>query len=426
MRYAVIPRGLSLEQIESELMKVGARGIKKTRLLGQLFCELDEGQVAMLSQIPGLKVRPVKEVGSTRMMTPEPTTEQQTISPQSQGIWGLFAEFRSMFLPPLSGTGLTVAVLDSGIRKTHNSLDGAVIYRADFSQSPGTGDEFGHGTQVAFVVAGCDPRGKAGVAPGARLMDIKVLNDEGVGTEETVVEGIEEVCELAEEAMINGIHPGDDMFPNVINLSLGSEDDADPDNPVRAACRQAVRVYGLDVISAAGNTGPQVSTIMLPACDESVIAVGALESDSLTIWEKSGRGPTLEGITKPDFVLWGTNLEMASHENDDEYLVKSGTSFAAPMLSGLTGLLWEVGRWSYGQDWQFKWSQAKEFAPYYCARPQDSLMIKDNCYGYGLPVIGTMVSQITPSEITVHEPVEVFPVIMVMGIMAGIIGGMMS
>ncbi|MBC8275838.1 MAG: S8 family serine peptidase, partial [Chloroflexi bacterium] len=413
MRYTVVPKGLSLEQVENELIRVGARDIKKARLLGQLFCELDEGQAEKLAQIPGLKVQPVRGVRSAQIMTPEPTTEQQLILPQSQGIWELFAEFRSMFFPPLSGTGLTVAVLDSGIRKTHNSLKGVVIYEADFSESPGTGDEFGHGTQVAFVVAGCDPQGKAGVAPGARLMDIKVLSDEGIGTEETVVEGIEEVCELAEEAMINGVHPTEDMFPNVINLSLGSEDDADPDNPVRAACRQAVRVYGLDVISAAGNAGPQVSTIMLPACDEDVIAVGALESDLFAIWERSGRGPTPEGITKPDFVLWGTNLEMASHQDDDEYVTKSGTSFAAPMLSGLTGLLWEVGRRHYGEDWLFKWSQAKEYAPYYCAKPPDTTLMKDNTYGFGLPVMNIMVSQITPTEISVHEPIEMFPVIMV-------------
>jgi len=423
MRYAVIPKGLSLEQVEIELTKVGAREIKKTRLLGQLFCELDVGQLVKLSQIPGLKVKPVREIGSTRMMAPGPTNEQRTILPQSQVIWQLFAEFRSMFFPPLSGNGFTVAVLDSGIRKTHNSLNGAVIYEVDFSESHDAGDEFGHGTQVAFVVAGYDPQGKAGVAPGARLMDIKVLNDKGIGTEETVVEGIEEVCELVEEALINGSHPTDDMFPNVINLSLGSEDDADPDNPVRVACRQAVAVYGLDVISAAGNTGPQVSSIMLPACDEAVIAVGALESDLFTIWEKSARGPTLEGITKPDFVLWGTGLEMASEKADDDYVTKSGTSFAAPMLSGLTGLLWEVGRRQYGEDWLFKWSQVKEFAPYYCAKPSDTLLMKDNSYGFGLPVINAMVSQMTQTTVPLQQPAEVFPALMLLGMVASIIGG---
>jgi len=207
------------------------------------------------------------------------------------------------------------------------------------------------------------------------------------------------------------------------NLSLGSEDDADPDNPVRAACRQAVAVYGLDVISAAGNTGPQTSTMMLPACDESVIAVGALEGDLFTIWERSGRGPTPEGITKPDFVLWGTGLEMASEKDDDDYVAKSGTSFAAPILSGLTGLLWEVGRRHYGEDWLFKWSQAREYAPYYCAKPSDITLMKDNTYGFGLPVIDVMADQITQNTVPQQQPMEIFPALMLMSIMFSLVGG---
>jgi len=424
MRYAIVPKGLDLEQVEIELVNVGAKDIRKARLLGQLFCELDAGQAERLSQVTGLKVKPVKEIRSDHVTVPESTTEQQTIPAQSQGIWELFTEFRSLFFPSLSGIGLTVAVLDSGIRKTHNSIRGTVVYEADFTGSADSSDEFGHGTHVAFVVAGGDPGGRAGVAPGAKLMNIKVLNNHGVGTEETVVSGIEEVCELAEEAIINGVHPTDYMFPNVINLSLGSEDDGDPDNPVRAACRQAVNIYGLDVISAVGNQGPETSTIMLPACDEDVIAVGALESDFFTIWERSGRGPTFEGITKPEFVLWGTNLEMASHRDDDGYVIKSGTSFATPIFSGLTGLLWEVGRYCYGEDWRFRWSQAKAFAPYYCAKPPDTLMIKDNTYGYGLPAMNIMVSQMVPTEISAAQPIETFPLIMVMGIVLSLVGGM--
>jgi serine protease AprX len=49
--------------------------------------------------------------------------------------------------------------------------------------------------------------------------------------------------------------------------------------------------------------------------------------------------------------MWGTDIEMASEDADDEYVTKSGTSFAAPMLSGLTGLLWESGMRAYGEDW---------------------------------------------------------------------------
>jgi serine protease AprX len=66
----------------------------------------------------------------------------------------VFYMLRSYFNPPLTGAGLTVAVLDSGIRKTHQSLRSKIVYEANFTDSPTAGDAFGHGTQVAFVIAG--------------------------------------------------------------------------------------------------------------------------------------------------------------------------------------------------------------------------------------------------------------------------------
>ena len=155
---------------------------------------------------------------------------------------------------------------------------------------------------------------------------------------------------------------------------------------MRAACRKASIDYGIDVIAAAGNSGPKMTTMMLPACEPVVIAVGAAETLDYYVWEKSSRGPTIQAETKPDFILWGTNIRVASHKADDEYEIKSGTSFSAPMLSGLTGLLWESGRRSYGEGWSFRWIVAREFAPHFCVKPADAPVGKDNTYGYGLPV----------------------------------------
>jgi serine protease AprX len=256
-------------------------------------------------------------------------------------------------------------------------------------------------------------------------MNIKVIGDDGVGTDESIILGIDKVCDLAETARESGLWPTDDLYPNVINLSLGGEDDGDPDNPVRVACRQASIDYGLDVVAAAGNSGPKMTTVTLPACDPEVIAVGGIETTgALLIWDKSSRGPTVEGKTKPDFVLWGTGLEMASHKADDEYVMKSGTSFSAPMLSGLTGLLWESGRRVYGEGWLFRWTQAREFAPYFSTKPQDAPVKKDNAYGYGLPAMGTMLGQVTQVSTPAEEMMETIPMIMMMTMMAGMAGGM--
>jgi serine protease AprX len=418
MRYSVISKGLSIDQLETEAKKAGARNVTRTKLLGQVFCELEEEQAQRLSRIPGLSMKPIKEYRTEQVTAAQPAVE--TFSE-------VFYLLRSYFAPPLTGTGLTVAVLDSGIRASHQALRNKVVDESNFTTSPSPDDIFGHGTQVAFVVAGgMHAIGeKAGVSPGAALMNIKVIGDDGVGTDESIILGIDRVCDLAEKARGNGLWPTDDLYPNVINLSLGGEDDGDPDNPVRVACRQASIDYGLDVVAAAGNFGPKMTTVMLPACDPEVIAVGGIETTgALLIWDKSSRGPTVEGKTKPDFVLWGTGLEMASHKADDEYVTKSGTSFSAPMLAGLTGLLWESGRRVYGEGWLFRWTQAREFAPYFSTKPQDAPVKKDNAYGYGLPAMGTMLGQVAQVRTPAEEMMETFPMIMMMVMMTGMTGGM--
>jgi len=417
MRFALISKGLSLNQIETEARKAGAQGIRTTRLLNQVFCELDAAQAEKLARISGLKVKPLKEYKTDQTITE---------SPQVETLSDVFYLLRSNFTPPLTGAGLTVAVLDSGVRKTHRSLKSKVVYEANFTESATAEDVFGHGTQVAFIVAGgMHARGeKAGVSPSAAVMNIKVINDEGIGSDESIILGIDKVCDLADEARRNGLWPSDDMYPNVINLSLGGEDDGDEDNPVRAACREASTEYGLDVIAAAGNTGPKMTTVMLPACEPEVIAVGAVETmGELVIWEKSSRGPTVQGETKPDFVTWGTNLEMASHKSDDEYITKSGTSFAAPMLSGLTGLLWESGRRAYGESWPFRWTQARDYAPYFSTKPQDAPVKKDNAYGYGLPAMGTMLGQVAAAQTPASGVNEMMNMVLMMTTMVGMMQG---
>ena len=419
MRYSITAKNISKERLELELKRVGARGVTRTKLLGQVFCELDEAQTNRLADVPGLKVKPVREFKTDQVMTEPPPVE--TLS-------DVFYLLRSNFTPPITGTGLTVAVLDSGIRKTHQSLKNKVIYEANYSDSPTPDDIFGHGTQVAFIVAGgMHTMGeKAGVSPGASVMNIKVISDEGIGSDESIILGIDKVCDLAEAAREKGLWPTDEMYPNIINLSLGGEDDGDEDNPVRVACRQASIDYGLDVIAAAGNSGPKMTTVMLPACDPEVIAVGAVETaDDLVVWENSSRGPTVQGETKPDFVLWGTNLEMASHKSDSEYVTKSGTSFAAPMLAGLTGLLWESGRRAYGEGWPFRWTQARQFAPYFSTKPQGTPVKKDNAYGYGLPAMGTMLGQVAEVPAPADDMTGAMNMLVMMTTMMNMMQGVM-
>jgi serine protease AprX len=112
-----------------------------------------------------------------------------------------------------------------------------------------------------------------------------------------------------------------------------------------------------------------MTTITLPACDPEVIAVGAIETlGELVVWNQSSRGPTEQGETKPDFVMWGTNLEMASEKGDTSMSPRPGPLCRTHAL-GLTGLLWESGRRAYGEAWNFRWTQARAVAQYFAPSP---------------------------------------------------------
>ena len=95
------------------------------------------------------------------------------------------------------------------------------------------------------------------------------------------------------------------------------------------------------------------------------------------------------------------------------------------MLSGLTGLLWESGRRAYGEAWPFRWAAIKEFAPYFCAKPADTPVKKDNAYGYGLPAVSVLVGQIAPAKTPIEETMDMFPIALMMGMMGQMMGGIL-
>ena len=121
MRYAIISKGLELKQMESECRRLGAENIRLAPAMRQLFCDLGPEAMHRLLRTPGLAVKPIKTV----------KVEETAVAVQEVLLSQMFYELRASLDPPLTGSGLTVAVLDSGIKKSHESFDdGKVVHEA--------------------------------------------------------------------------------------------------------------------------------------------------------------------------------------------------------------------------------------------------------------------------------------------------------
>lgn len=275
-----------------------------------------------------------------------------------------------------TGNGVGIAILDSGIAAEHPDVRGRVVYSESFVPADArTDDPFGHGTHVAVVAAGDASASSGpsfnitfrGVAPRAHLINLRVLDASGGGSDSGVIAAIDRAIAL------RGLYN-----IRVLNLSLG--------RPIRESytidplCRAVERAWraGLVVIVSAGNNGRDTSmgtggygTVSSPANSPFVITVGAMKhmgtavrGDDLMA-SYSAKGPTLlDQIVKPDIVAPGnlmvsgmtadaglrnvypenvisvTYYKVSSTTNtSSSYFRLSGTSMAAPMVAGAAALL---------------------------------------------------------------------------------------
>lgn len=231
------------------------------------------------------------------------------------------------------GTGVTVAVLDTGVDADHPDLTGRVVAEQDFTGSPSTDDKFGHGTHVAATIAGTGDASdglRPGVAPGAALISGKVLGDDGTGSLSGVIAGMEWATETGAD---------------VVNMSLGSGP-SDGSDPLSLAVNELTATTGTLFVVSAGNDGPGASTVGSPGSADAALTVGAVDRDE-SIAEFSSRGPRLGDLAvKPDITAPGVGIVAARAAGtalgtpvDDLYTSASGTSMAAPHVAGAAALL---------------------------------------------------------------------------------------
>jgi len=264
----------------------------------------------------------------------------------------------------LTGKGIGIAVIDSGVANMPE-LKGRIVATMDFTDDRGTGvDKNGHGTHVAGIIAaaGRNPQDPtSGVAPGANIISLRVLNEKGRGSVGDVIDAIDYA--IANSGRYN---------IRIINMSLGGPvTQGWRDDPLCQAVERAYRA-GITVVTAAGNWGKDeqgrtvYGGITTPGISPFAITVGALNTHGTPyrsddeVASYSSRGPTLfDRLVKPDLVAPGNKIlglaapgstlvrehpELVVSLPEGRRLQLSGTSMAAAVVSGAAGLV--LGRQS--------------------------------------------------------------------------------
>jgi serine protease AprX len=271
----------------------------------------------------------------------------------------------------LTGAGIGVAVLDSGISQ-HSDVSRRVRLAMDFTGEEDPSDEYGHGTHVAGIIAGSGAGSRTaegsqyvGMAPGAELLSLRVLGADGTGSVSTVIEALEWVLANKDAQKIR-----------VVNLSLGHATTNDyRDDPLGRAVERLVRA-GIVVVSSAGNLGktedgtPVIGMVVSPGFTPGALTVGALNTKGTVARSDDGvatyssRGPVGDPddpstwIIKPDLVAPGNAIVSAGAqgsylwdnypsrrvigENGGTYLVLSGSSMATAVTSGAVAQLLQL------------------------------------------------------------------------------------
>ena len=250
----------------------------------------------------------------------------------------------------MTGLGIGVAVIDSGISASVDMDKGRVVYQESFLPDGVVADPYGHNTHVAGILGGTGKMSLGfytGVAPSVNIVNLRVLDQNGAGTDSNVIAAIQRAIQLKATYNIG-----------VINLSLG---------------RAVFESYTLDPLCQAveaawkaGNEGRNdtahthgYGTIAAPGNDPYVITVGAMKtmgtpvrSDAL-VASYSAKGPTaVDHIVKPDLVAPGNRVTSilsrpstlgaqfpANEVFNGTYFTLSGTSMATPMVSGAAALM---------------------------------------------------------------------------------------
>ncbi|HHX96930.1 MAG TPA: S8 family peptidase [Clostridia bacterium] len=245
----------------------------------------------------------------------------------------------------LSGKGITLAILDTGLAPHPDFFlpqKRLLAFRDFVNQISTPYDDNGHGTHCTGLAAGNGylSEGKyKGPAYQAQIVSLKILNKMGLGKISTAITALEWVLDNQKIYKIK-----------IVSLSFGYKPTLTYQEDPLCQALEKIWQAGIVVCTAAGNGGPEKGSITSPGFHPDFITTGSLDNLT-TVSEFSGRGPTRDGLPKPDFLLPGNNL-MSTHAQGSLldkklpsptkwYTALSGTSMTTPLCAGIIALLLE-------------------------------------------------------------------------------------
>ncbi|MCP8617329.1 S8 family peptidase [Salirhabdus salicampi] len=335
------------DSVVEETEALGGHVTAKWDFINAFAVEIPENQIETLATIKG-----VRAVTPNNMAIETKSDTEEDFTATLANVYNEAIRATKAWEKGLTGEGIGIAVIDSGVTKEKGQVndfkDRLEVVEVN-SETEYMADKFGHGTHVAGIAGGDGNAqdGKyIGVAPGADIISVKVSNDEGMATEEDIVNGLQWVLENKDEHNIR-----------VVNISSQV---ATQQHYTESALNAAVEVLwhnGIVVVVSAGNRGGEdCSTCYAPANDPFVITVGALEDNETAkinddvLASFSSYGETLDGFMKPEVMAPGSDIvsfmpsgfikkEMKDRVVDDYYFRMSGTSMSAPMVAGAAAII---------------------------------------------------------------------------------------
>ncbi|MBE3122983.1 MAG: S8 family serine peptidase [Thermoplasmata archaeon] len=327
----------AIEQQDALLANI-ARYIIKVK---QRFTEASNGMIVTIEASNLLEIAKDKNIAKIYSLNPSfQFLPDELLIDTSQSYASLQLNVEALWKQGITGKGITVAVMDTGIKEDHPDLqrDGKSIVVGGLHLHGEYVHE--HGTMVASCIANQNETYK-GIAPDVNLLNIEVFQWQTIGgiryltaTNADILQGFEFIANWKKIT-------GDFV---ILSCSWGVSTQSwkhDADICTEAVNRLAMQ-YNIPVIAAAGNSGPKTMPytpipyqIMSPGGAKNVLAVGAVNNNN-GIASFSSRGPYYTGIDKPDIVAPGVNVPVLNYQ---KITTASGTSFACPYVSGVAALL---------------------------------------------------------------------------------------